>query len=76
MVSPAVTTVVKMLESLPEETQSRAVEHLREWLAELEDESAWDDAFDRTQRKLYETARQARKQITEGKASPMDFNRL
>lgn len=76
MVSPAVTTVVKMLESLPEETQSRAVEYLREWLAELEDESAWDDSFDRTQRKLYETARQARKQIAEGKASPMDFNRL
>lgn len=39
MVSPAIATVVKMLETLPEETQLQAVERLREWLADMEDEA-------------------------------------
>jgi DNA repair ATPase RecN len=76
MVSPAIATVVKMLETLPEETQSQAVEHLREWLADLEDEAAWDESFARTRTKLSEATQQVRKQIAEGKAEPMDFSRL
>lgn len=76
MVSPAVLTMMKMLENLPEETQNRAVEHLQEWLAELEDETAWNELFKRTQHNLMEAARQARKQLSEGKAMPMDFSRL
>lgn len=76
MVSPAIATVIKMMESLPEETQSRAAEHLREWLMDLEDESAWDESFARTQKGLYRAAQEARKQVAEGKAKPMDFKRL
>ena len=39
MVSPAITTIVKIMETLPEETQSQVVEHLREWLL---DNTLWD----------------------------------
>ncbi len=76
MVSPSIATVVKMMEALPEETQSQVVEHLREWLLDVEDEAAWDESFARTQRKLYKAAQDARKQVAEGKAEPMDFGRL
>ena len=39
MVSPAITTIVKIMETLPEETQSQVVEHLRECLL---DNTLWD----------------------------------
>ncbi len=76
MVSPSITTLVKMMETLPEQTQSQVVEHLREWLADMEDEAAWDESFAKTQNKLYETAQEARRRVAEGKSEPMDFNRL
>lgn len=76
MVSAAIATVVKMMETLPEETQSQVVEHLREWLLDMEDEAAWDESFARTQKGLYDAAQDAHKQIAEGKAKPMDFSRL
>lgn len=75
MVSPAIATVVEMMESLPEETRLQVVERLREWLMDMEDETAWDRSFARTQRKLYEAAKDARRQVAEGKAEPMDFDR-
>jgi len=76
MVTPSIATVVKMMESLPEETQSQVVEHLREWLLDMEDEAVWDESFARTQKGLYEAAQDVRKQTAEGKSEPMDFNRL
>jgi hypothetical protein len=76
MVTPAIETVIKMLETLPEETQSQVVERLREWLADFEDEAAWDESFAKTQKTLHEAARQARRQIAEGRSGPMDFNKL
>lgn len=76
MVTPAIETIVKMLEYQPEEIQSQAVKHLQVWLAELEDETHWDEDFSRSQKGLYNSAREARKQIAEGKAEPMDFDRL
>ena len=76
MVSPAITTIVKMMETLPEETQSQVVEHLREWLLDMEDETAWDESYVRTQKGLYEAAQNSHKQAAEGKAEPMDFSRL
>lgn len=76
MVTPAITTIVKMMETLPEETQSQVVEHLREWLLDMEDEAAWDESFARTQKGLYKAAQDAHKQVADGKAKPMDLNRL
>ena len=76
MVTPAVNTIIKMIEQLPESDQERVAEHLREYLAELEDEQKWDEAFAKSQDKLIYAAREARKQITEGKSEPMDLDKL
>jgi len=76
MPSTAIATVEKMLESLPEEAQERVVEHLREYILDLQDELRWDALFKRTQDKLVAAARRAREEIAAGKAEPMDFERL
>ena len=49
MSSPAITTVVKMMESLPQDLQDTIAEHLREYLADLQDELKWDNSFKKTQ---------------------------
>jgi len=76
MVTPAVNTIIKMIEQLPESDQERVAEHLREYLAELEDEEKWDESFAQSQDKLIYVAREVAKQTAEGIAEPMDFNRL
>ena len=76
MVTPAVNTIIKMIEQLPESEQNRVADHLREYLADLEDEQQWDEAFEKSQDKLIYAAREARKQIEEGKSEPMDFDKL
>jgi DNA phosphorothioation-dependent restriction protein DptG len=75
MVTPAVNTIIKMIEQLPESDQERVAEHLREYLAELEDEEKWGETFSKSQDKLVYAAREARKQIAEGKSKPMDFDK-
>ena len=76
MPSTAIVTVEKMLESLPEEAQERVVEHLREYILDLQDDLQWDALFKRTQDKLVAAARRAKEEIAAGKAEPMDFERL
>ena len=76
MVSPALTTILKMIEDLPEERKNQLADHLREYLADLEDEELWDDTFTRTQDQLVRVTREASRQIAEGKSEPMDFDRL
>ena len=76
MVTPVVNTIIKMIEQLPEADQERVAEHLREYLAELEDDEKWDEAFAKSQDKLVYAAREARKQVAEGKSEPMDFDKL
>jgi hypothetical protein len=76
MVTPAVNTIIKMIEQLPETDQNRVAEHLREYLAELGDNYKWDEAFAKPQDKLVFAARKARKQIAEGNSEPMDFDKL
>ena len=63
-----------MLESLPETVQDQVVEHLRKYLADLQDELAWDDLFKRTQPQLVAAARRAKEEIAKGQAKPMDFD--
>ena len=76
MSSPQIETVEKMLQSLPEAAQERAVEHLREYILDLQDEMLWDDQFSRTEEQLIAAARRAKTEIAAGKAEPMDFDRL
>ena len=76
MVSPALNTVLKTIEELPESIQNKLAEHLREYLADLEDDALWDETFAKSQSQLARMTRAANQQIAEGKSEPMDFNRL
>ncbi len=76
MPSEATITLVKMMETLPKQAQDQVVEHLREYIEELRDEMQWEESFSNTQSSLAATAKQARKEMAEGKASPMDIEKL
>ncbi len=76
MASTAIVTMVKMMEALPEAAQNQAVEHLREYLADLQDEMRWDNLFQQTQAQLIAAARRAKEEKAKGQAQPMDYNRL
>ncbi len=74
--SASALTVVKMIESLPDSLQERLVEHLREYLLDMQDELKWDKQLKKTQKQLAATSRRAKKESAKGFATSMDFNRL
>ena len=76
MASAAITTMTKMMERLPEPAQDQALEYLRNYIAEMQSEQKWDKLFDKTQNQLVAAARKARKEIAEGKATPLNYDRL
>lgn len=76
MDSTAIATMVKMMERLPASTQEQVVDHVREYLADLEDEALWDEQFAATQAQLVAAARNARQKAEAGEAEPMDLERL
>ena len=76
MASNAITTMTRMMETLPEALQNQIVDHLREYIADLEDELRWEASFNNTQEQLIAAARRAKQEIAEGKAEPMDLDRL
>lgn len=71
-----IATVVKILESLPDAQQEQIIEHLQEYIADLEDELQWDKSFEKTQNKLVEVAILAKQQIAQGKGQAMDYDKL
>ena len=71
-----IATVVKMLESLPETQQEQIIEHLKEYIINLEDELQWNQSFEKTQSQLVAAARLAKQQIAQGLAQPMDYEQL
>lgn len=62
-----------MIEALPIELQEQVVEHLREYIADLQDEQQWDASFNRTQSALVEAAQRAKKERTEGKSQLLNL---
>ena len=76
MTTAAITTVTKMMETLPEPTQNQVVTHIRDYLAEIQDEKKWDTAFQNSQTSLIKAARRAKQEIAEGLSEPMDYSRL
>jgi glycerate-2-kinase len=69
-------TMIKMLESLPEQVQERVMEHLREYIEEIKDEADWNKSFAQSQNKLVAAAKQARKDVQNGKSEPMNLKKL
>ena len=76
MQTEIIATVVKMMETLPEPAQHLVLEHIQQYITDLRDEMEWDTAFKKTQAQLVAAARQARKQIADGLAKPMDDDQL
>jgi hypothetical protein len=76
MSSTAIVTIVKMVESLPDELQEKVVEHIRDYIADLEDEKRWDTLFQQTQGNLVAVARKAKQEIAAGQSEPMDYEQL
>ena len=74
--SPQISTLVKIMESLPVSLQERVTDHLREYINDLQDEMKWDNSFAKSQSKLVAAARIAKQEIAEGKAVVLDFNQL
>ena len=76
MSSTAIATLTKMLEPLPEPVQQRVVEHLREYLLDVEDEQSWDAKINCTQPELAAAAQRARQEIAQGQSQPLDLDQL
>jgi hypothetical protein len=65
-----------MLEELPEATQHQIVEHLREYIEDLRDEASWEITLNKTEDRLVAAARRAKREIADGQAKPLDYDRL
>ncbi len=76
MSSPAIATIVKMVESLPSDAQERLADHIRDYIAELDDEMRWDDSFKRTKTSLAAAARRAKQTIADGRSVPINYEQL
>jgi hypothetical protein len=72
MSAETITTIIKMVESLPDDLQEQVAEHLREYIADLEDDARWESSFQRTHNNLVAAAQQAKREIAEGKSISMD----
>jgi len=74
--STAIVTMTKLMETLPEPVQNHLVEHLRDYVAEMQDEEQWGSLFNKTQEQLIAAARRAKQEIAAGRAEPLDYERL
>ena len=76
MLSENIATVTQMIESLPETAQTQLIEHLREYIASLQNELEWDNLVSKTQNNLIKAAKQAKQEIAQGKSQPMNYEKL
>ncbi|MEK6589472.1 MAG: hypothetical protein AABZ11_02230 [Nitrospinota bacterium] len=76
MPSTTIITIIKMIEFLPENQQEKIAEHLKEYIADLEDEIRWDIKFKNTQSELSRIVKEVRKEIAEGKTEEFDYEKL
>ena len=76
MSSAPITTVVKMMESLPIEVQNQVADHLRDYINDMQDEIQWSESFQKTQQKLVAAAKRAKQEIAEGQAKALDYDQL
>lgn len=72
----ATATALKMIESLPEETQEHLVESLRYLIKEFQDELKWQKSFRSGAKTLEKIAKKIQQEVEEGNAEEMDYNKL
>ena len=56
--------------------QDKIVEHLREYIQDLQDEQKWNESLNKSQDKLIAAAKLAKQQIAEGKAKLINYAHL
>ena len=61
-----------MVEFLLSDAQEKLVDHICDYIAELDDEMRWDDSFKRTKTSLIAAARRVKQEIAEGRSMPMN----
>ena len=76
MSTNSIATIIKMMESLPLSVQDKVVEHLQEYLLDLQDELKWDYLFQNTQNQLVAKAKLAKQEIAKGQSKPMEYDKL
>jgi translation initiation factor 2B subunit (eIF-2B alpha/beta/delta family) len=69
-------TIIKMMETLPDYLQDETINHLREYISEMNDELRWNKSFEQTQGTLIKAARKAKEEIKNGKSVIMDFDNV
>ncbi|MDB9519778.1 hypothetical protein PN466_22805 [Roseofilum reptotaenium CS-1145] len=74
--SLAIKDLLEMVEPLPDEIQQQIVAHVREYIADLQNEQRWDESFRRTQSALVAAARKAKQERAAGNATKMDYDEL
>ncbi|MDF5730228.1 MAG: hypothetical protein PUP92_19965 [Rhizonema sp. PD38] len=67
MSSEAISVVMKMIDSVPEDLQDRVLEYIKEYLDDLFEELQLDKSFKKTQQQLV-AARRAKQDIASGLA--------
>lgn len=76
MASTTTETMVKMVETLPPELHERVLEHMREFIEDILEDAKWSESFAKSQNRLAAAASQAKKEIAQGKAVPLDHEKL
>ncbi|NCB40067.1 MAG: hypothetical protein EOM80_15000 [Erysipelotrichia bacterium] len=72
----AMAKIVKMLESLPEQVQEDVMDHLRQYIEEIKDESKWNDSFGKSHNKLAAAAKKSRKEFQDCRSESMNLKKL
>ena len=72
----AIATVVKIMGTLPDAIQNQVVEYLQSYIADLQDEQRWEEAYAKTHTNLVQKAHLAKQQIAEGKALSLNVDEL
>jgi len=69
-------TINKMLESLPENKQEQVLNHLYNYITELQDEIKWDLLFKNSEKEISRIAREVKEEIKKGNIEDFDYDRL
>ena len=65
-----------MLESLPENKQEQVLNHLYNYITELQDEIKWDLLFKNSEKEISRIAREVKEEIKKGNIEDFDYDRL
>jgi len=74
--SPAINTIIQMMETLPLNLQNQIVQHLQNYLLDLQDDIRWETSFAKTETNLVAAARKAKQDIAAGQATPLNYEQL